>query len=201
MHKSVITSIVLAVILIPALILTLYFEVRPRSSSNDTSVSGPITSQKFIPTSGIPDEYTTVSAVVPIPTISPVSTQGNPFILNSTVNTSFAISRKLFDSTLSKKLLSFSQNQPNPIAYPDLTTSDGRWVFRKADWWTSGFYPATMYAMHNRAVLCKSGQMVANGWKAIGQSWSSGEIPLALMNSVGHDVGFLSLPFIQELRM
>lgn len=69
------------------------------------------------------------------------------------------------------------------------------------DSWTSGFYPATLYAMHDRAKLCLSSNAAVDVWRQLGQSWGTGEIPLATVNTVGHDVGFLSAPFMQEVRM
>ncbi|KAF8894707.1 glycoside hydrolase family 88 protein [Infundibulicybe gibba] len=36
-------------------------------------------------------------------------------------------------------------------------------------------------------------------WLALGRSVSSGLVPLEAKNSVGHDVGFISFPFIEEL--
>lgn len=54
--------------------------------------------------------------------------------------------------------------------------------------------------MHTRAQLCPS---VGNEeeWLTLGRSWSTPEIPLELHNSVEHDVGFLSYPFMDELKV
>ena len=76
----------------------------------------------------------------------------------------------------------------------------GDWIWFNPDLWTTGFFPATLYAMHTRAQLCPS---VGNEeeWLTLGRSWSTPEIPLELHNSVEHDVGFLSYPFMDELEV
>jgi hypothetical protein len=38
-------------------------------------------------------------------------------------------------------------------------------------------------------------------WLTLGRSTSNGLIPLELVNTVGHDVGFLSFPFVEELAI
>jgi hypothetical protein len=38
-------------------------------------------------------------------------------------------------------------------------------------------------------------------WLDIARSSATGEVPLELHTSVGHDVGFLSFPFVDELTV
>jgi hypothetical protein len=38
-------------------------------------------------------------------------------------------------------------------------------------------------------------------WVGLGRTWSDGLISLESSNSVGHDVGFLSFPFVEELAV
>jgi hypothetical protein len=56
-----------------------------------------------------------------------------------------------------------------------------------------------LYAMQTREDLCPS---VASGhdFLALGRSWTGGLVPLQSKNTVGHDVGFLSMPFLAELE-
>ncbi|KAJ6582824.1 glycoside hydrolase family 88 protein [Mycena sp. CBHHK59/15] len=61
-----------------------------------------------------------------------------------------------------------------------------------------------MYALNTRKTLC--GVSPANGlsaadWLTLGRSASNGLIPLELHNNQGHDVGFLSFPFVEELAI
>lgn len=77
------------------------------------------------------------------------------------------------------------------------------WLYFGADSWTSGFLPATSYALAERATICPH---TLNGttttqWLDIGRSSATGEIPLEAHTSVGHDVGFLSFPFVDELAI
>ncbi|KAJ7184363.1 glucuronyl hydrolase [Mycena filopes] len=88
----------------------------------------------------------------------------------------------------------------NILKYTD--TSAGHWLDFSPDTWTSGFFPATLYALNTRKTLC--GATTANGlgaanWLTWGRSTSNGLIPLEAHNNQGHDVGFLSFPFVEEL--
>ena len=111
----------------------------------------------------------------------------------------------LFSPLITQKLLSDAQLMPGvPTSYPQYTTPDtGVWRYFGADNWTSGFLPATFYALAERASICPC---ALNGttttqWLEIGRSSATGEIPLEVYTSVGHDVGFLSFPFVDELTM
>lgn len=54
-------------------------------------------------------------------------------------------------------------------SYPHLSDSSGRWVWVGADWWTSGFYPATLYLLGERAQMCPGSSDV--DWVALGRQW------------------------------
>ncbi|KAI0052924.1 glycoside hydrolase family 88 protein [Auriscalpium vulgare] len=113
--------------------------------------------------------------------------------------------KELFSSLIAQKLLATSQlTTGTPTQYPQYTTRDtGSWVLLGADQWTSGFLPATFYALYERAALCPliMGSSTANQWLDIGRGSSTGEIPLEIHTGVGHDVGFLSFPFVSELSV
>jgi hypothetical protein len=104
---------------------------------------------------------------------------------------------ELYSPLISSKILTIAQAQPNPPTYPQYTDSTaGKWQYFVPDTWTSGFFPATLYALNTRAKLCGSGG--GDTWVQLGRQWSTGEIPLEQKNTDGHDVGFLSMPFVEE---
>ncbi|KIK95958.1 glycoside hydrolase family 88 protein [Paxillus rubicundulus Ve08.2h10] len=108
---------------------------------------------------------------------------------------------ELYSSLIPQKLLATTNTQRNPPQYPQYTDRVvGEWQWFSPDTWSSGFLPATMYELHTRTRLC-TGQGSGEGtdWVDLGRVWSAAEVPLETKTSVGHDVGFLSFPFVQEL--
>ncbi|KAF9029145.1 Six-hairpin glycosidase [Hymenopellis radicata] len=108
--------------------------------------------------------------------------------------------RELYSSLIFSKSLSTVQSH-STTSYPQLTTRTGTWQNTAADSWTSGFFPAMMYELNKRKALCPSEDASNTNWRALGQAWSTALIPLGTSNSVGHDVGFLSFPFVDELAL
>jgi len=111
---------------------------------------------------------------------------------------------ELFSPLVPQKVLATLNALPVPTKYPQYTNREGTWLYFSPNSWTSGFFPATAYALNTRKDLC--GASDANGldaadWVALGQTASSGLIPLESNNSIGHDVGFVSFPFMEELKM
>lgn len=121
------------------------------------------------------------------------------------VTTVMSIPAQLFSPLVPQKVLATFKSLPNPVQYPQWTDgTTGRWVLFNPDTWTSGFFPATGYALNTRKHLC--GATPENGlgsadWLALGRAASSALIPLGTSNHVGHDVGFLSFPFVEELAV
>jgi len=111
----------------------------------------------------------------------------------------------LFDPLIAPKLLATANLTPGiPTSYPQYTTRDtGAWLLFGADTWTSGFLPATFYALAERAKLCPRSMYgtTRDQWLEIARTSATGEIPLETHTSVGHDVGFLSFPFVDELAL
>ena len=105
---------------------------------------------------------------------------------------------ELFSPLIAQKLFATAQLAQNLSgSYPQYTTRDtGEWRFFGADTWTSGFLPATFYALAERAALCPLSMhgTTRQQWLDIGRSSATGEVPLELHTSVGHDVGFFELP-------
>jgi hypothetical protein len=111
----------------------------------------------------------------------------------------------LFDPLIAQKLLTTAHLAPGiPTSYPQYTTRDtGAWILLPADTWTSGFLPATFYVLAERAKLCPRSMhgTTRDQWLEIARTSATGEIPLEEHTSVGHDVGFLSFPFVYELAV
>ncbi|KAH9961073.1 d-4,5 unsaturated-glucuronyl hydrolase-like protein [Russula dissimulans] len=112
---------------------------------------------------------------------------------------------ELFSPLIPQKLLATAQlAQRTSTLYPQYTTRDtGAWLFFGADTWTSGFLPATFYALAERAAICPCSMngTTSAQWLEIARSSVAGEIPLEVLTHVGHDVGFLSFPFVDELTV
>lgn len=110
---------------------------------------------------------------------------------------------ELFSSLIPQKVLAIASAPPSPLQYPQYTdTTVGDWIFFTPDTWTSGFFPVTLYELNTRKLLCGSSNDIdAADWVSLGREWSTGEILLETTTTVGHDVGFLSFPFVEELIM
>jgi hypothetical protein len=119
--------------------------------------------------------------------------------------TSPTLPAQLFDPSIPAKVLNTFKALPNPIQYPQYTdTSVGKWLYFSPNTWTSGFFPVTGYALHTRQALC--GATPANGmamadWLQLARSASNGLLNLDADHGIGHDVGFISFPFVEELAV
>lgn len=113
------------------------------------------------------------------------------------------VATELYSSLIPSKVLATANKLNNK--FPQYTDSTaGAWQLFSADTWTSGFFPATLYALETRKTLC--GATSANGlnvadWADLGRKTGAGLAALTTSNSVGHDVGFLSFPYVDELSM
>ena len=110
---------------------------------------------------------------------------------------------ELYSSLVQQKVLKTAQSFPNPARYPQYTDRvEGDWIWFTPDQWTTGFFPATLYAMYERTKLCQYSNVGdASEWLSLARTWSTPEIPLEINTGVGHDVGFLSFPFMEELTV
>ncbi|KAK0185876.1 glycoside hydrolase family 88 protein [Armillaria mellea] len=113
------------------------------------------------------------------------------------------VATELYSSLIPSKVLATANKLNNQFPqYTDPTA--GAWQLFVADTWTSGFFPATLYALETRKTLC--GATSANGlnvadWADLGRKTGAGLAALTTKNSVGHDVGFLSFPYVDELSI
>ncbi|KAJ7771589.1 glycoside hydrolase family 88 protein [Mycena metata] len=114
-----------------------------------------------------------------------------------------SVPAQLYSGLIPQKVLATAKSLPASIQYPQYTdTSVGHWIDFVPDTWTSAFFPTTLYALNTRQTLCgatPSNGLAAANWLTLGRSLSNGLIPLEAHNNQGHDVGFLSFPFVQEL--
>lgn len=108
---------------------------------------------------------------------------------------------ELYSPLVSSKILATAHDTRDGKSYPHNTDQvNGIWNYVGTDWWTSGFFPATLYSMNRRSELCPN-TVDAADWVNLGQVWSADLTRLLIKNSVGHDVGFISFPFVDELTM
>ena len=122
----------------------------------------------------------------------------------TTDNNSIRLPSEAFSPLVAQKVLATAKQVQNPPQYPQWTDrTSGKWKFFSPDTWTTGFFPATLYALNDRKSLCKNqDDTLANtDWLSLGRTWSAAEIPLEVKTGVGHDVGFLSFPFAEELEL
>jgi len=106
--------------------------------------------------------------------------------------------KELFSPIISYKVLNTFQSLPYPTKYPEYTdTIVGDWLYFSPDTWTSGFLPATAYALNARSLLCPDGI----DWLSLARASTGALVPLETNNTVGHDVGFLSYPFAEEISV
>lgn len=109
---------------------------------------------------------------------------------------------ELYSPLVVEKVQITALSPPNPMQYPQYTDrTEGKWQYFSPDTWTTGFFPATLYALNKRAELCNWGADNASEWLELGRQWSTAEVPLETSNTLGHDVGFVSYPFIDELTV
>lgn len=127
------------------------------------------------------------------------------FVISTLGSPSPQLPPHLFDLLIAQKLLATANLTSGiPTSYPQYTTRDtGSWLLLPANTWTSGFLPATFYALAERTKLCPRSMngTTRDQWLEIARTSATGEIPLETHTGVGHDVGFLSLPFVDELEL
>jgi len=118
---------------------------------------------------------------------------------------SVAIPSELFSLLIPQKVLSTFQSLPTPILYPHITDSvEGKWIDYSINWWTSGFLPATSYLLLARQKMCNSTPSFDTSegdWLTLGRASSGPLANLDAVSSVGHDIGFISFPFVEELMV
>jgi hypothetical protein len=126
------------------------------------------------------------------------------FVSSASCATNLFTSTTLFSPLIPQKIHKIASTQAQN-RYPQYTTANtGKWLYFSPDGWTTGFFPATLYALAERTKICQgeaSGQWTEEQWLDLARSWSQAEVPLTASNHQGHDQGFLSFPFIEELKI
>jgi hypothetical protein len=107
----------------------------------------------------------------------------------------------LYSQAISTKLNTTTDPTMYTGTYPGVTdhSDPAKWQYVSVNQWTTGFFPATMYEMHRRQILCPASDGI--DWLTRARKWSDGLIPMTDGNGQRHDQGFLSLPFIAELAV
>ncbi|KAF9533880.1 glycoside hydrolase family 88 protein [Crepidotus variabilis] len=111
---------------------------------------------------------------------------------------------QLFSPLVAQKVHNTFKLLPNPLQFPHTTDSTkGAWGLVDPNWWTSGFFPGTGYLMNTRKALCgdPTNELGTTDWLALSRSASNALLSLTDKNGIGHDVGFISFPFIEELTI
>jgi hypothetical protein len=104
----------------------------------------------------------------------------------------------LFSPLVAQKVAATSNDFSG--TFPQYTTRDtGKWLWFTPNTWTSGFFPATLYAMNTRKQLCPHTIPGNYDWLTKGRDWSLPLVSIETHNTVQHDVGFISYPFQEEL--
>jgi len=112
---------------------------------------------------------------------------------------------ELVSPLIAQKVLATFKSLPSPILYPFITDSTvGKWISHIPNWWTSGFFPATGYLLNTRQQICNS--TLANGtalgnWLTLARASTGALVNLDADHGIGHDVGFIASPFMEELAM
>lgn len=112
--------------------------------------------------------------------------------------------KELFSHLVGKKVLATATSNTSTLdtRYPQYTDRGGTWRLFTADQWTSGFFPATLYQLNVRKSLCSGSSLDREvDWLGLGREWSSGILAYLTNNRFEHDVGFVSYPFQDELRV
>lgn len=126
-------------------------------------------------------------------------------LLSTTSLLYLASAQGTFDPLIPTKLRQTALASPGPNRSPQYTTANGTWVYFGIDGWTTGFFPATLYAQAERLRICRDravqGPWSQQEWLGLGRKWATAMLSLTQGNGQGHDQGFLAFPFVEELKI
>ncbi|EJU00845.1 Six-hairpin glycosidase [Dacryopinax primogenitus] len=132
------------------------------------------------------------------------------FALASALSAQFVATQtvpsELYSPIIAQKLLKTAQSQSIANSYPQYTYpgGNGSWDLFTADTWTSAFFSGELYLLNQRfTTLCpgNSANIDGTNWIAEGMDWSEGLAGLTASNTLGHDVGFISQPFRDDVAL
>lgn len=110
---------------------------------------------------------------------------------------------ELISPLIAQKVLATLKLLPSPILYPYITDSTvGKWIDHIPNWWTSGFFPATGYLLNTRQQICNStlaNEPASGNWLGLARASTGALVNLDADHGIGHDVGFIAFPFMEEL--
>ncbi|KAJ6013228.1 hypothetical protein N7540_007819 [Penicillium herquei] len=117
---------------------------------------------------------------------------------------SHAIPQSLIDALYSESVV--AKSKP-PVLYPEFTDKTGKYVYRTLDFWTSGFFPGSMYLFLERSTRHPK---IIQRWEAITKPSTPWPHPLQLeylcrwwtanlhqnaLRKDTHDLGFMIVPW------
>ncbi|GAA6027281.1 hypothetical protein JCM8097_002554 [Rhodosporidiobolus ruineniae] len=110
---------------------------------------------------------------------------------------------ELFSSTSLNRVLALANSTATPASWPEYTSTDGQWQLEPESDWTSGFFPSSLFLLHERTSALCPRDADGTDWLSLARTWSAGLYnPSAdVLSSWTHDVGFNSLPILDELRI
>lgn len=111
---------------------------------------------------------------------------------------------ELFSPLIAQKSLATFNALPSPVEYPQYTDTTGNWMYFDPDTWTSAYFPSSLYLLNKRTELCgatASNDLGAANWLDLARSASTALLSPNVGLGVGHDVGFISMVFGEELAV
>lgn len=113
---------------------------------------------------------------------------------------------ELFSPLIPSKILAASSKVPSDLSSMpyEADTATGKYGLHGIDWWTSGYFPATPYAVYTRSQLCEPTEQNGLGsadWLELGRALTKGVASLSGGNGQGHDQGFLTFPLQADIQM
>lgn len=125
-------------------------------------------------------------------------------VLSFLIVTTVSLPSELFSPLVPLKIrATFNKFNTNPFLYPQYTDTSGTWQYFTPNAWSSGFFPATLYALNERSTLCPPTPANALGmvdWLNLGRSATGNLIPAEPKDTPDHDRAFL-ISFLEELAM
>lgn len=105
------------------------------------------------------------------------------------------IFREVLSDGAIHKIIRVAQNSSNEPGFPHCTSSGdhgAKYIYEPAKWWTSGFFPGSLWAIYERAQKSKI-PVAKEEIRGLAQKWAD-KIESQKTNTGTHDIGFLIMP-------
>ncbi|KAG2188669.1 hypothetical protein INT44_003808 [Umbelopsis vinacea] len=109
-----------------------------------------------------------------------------------------AVFKAILDNSAMEKILKVANQEPAvPDTFPHVTNFGAtEYVYEPSEWWTSGFFPGSIWALCERASKRELPVSFENLVK-IARKWQSG-MEKEQYNTETHDIGFMIMPSFQR---